>query len=29
VHQAAPYTPPYYGQSIVVNFDANEACRKR
>ena len=29
VHQVAPYNPPYYGQSIVVNFDAKEACAKR
>jgi protein TonB len=29
VHQAAPYSQPYYGQSIVVNFDAKEACAKR
>ncbi len=29
VHAAAPYSPPYYGQSIVVNFDAKEACAKR
>jgi len=29
VRQAAPYSPPYYGQSIVVNFDAKEACAKR
>jgi protein TonB len=29
VHEAAPYSQPYYGQSIVVNFDAKEACAKR
>jgi protein TonB len=29
VRQAAPYSQPYYGQSIVVNFDAKEACAKR
>jgi hypothetical protein len=29
VREAAPYSPPYYGQSIVVNFDAKEACAKR
>jgi outer membrane biosynthesis protein TonB len=29
VRQAAPYSPPYYGQTIVVNFDAKEACAKR
>jgi outer membrane biosynthesis protein TonB len=29
VREAAPYPPPYYGQSIVVNFDAKEACAKR
>jgi hypothetical protein len=29
VQQAAPYAPPYYGQAIVVNFDAKEACAKR
>jgi protein TonB len=29
VQQAAPYAPPYYGQPIVVNFDAKEACAKR
>jgi periplasmic protein TonB len=29
VHEAAPYGQPYYGQSIVVNFDAKEACAKR
>jgi outer membrane biosynthesis protein TonB len=29
VRQAEPYAEPYYGQSIVVNFDAKEACAKR
>ncbi|HZZ90111.1 MAG TPA: energy transducer TonB [Caulobacteraceae bacterium] len=29
VRRAAPYSEPYYGQSIVVNFDAKEACAKR
>jgi hypothetical protein len=29
VREAAPYPSPYYGQSIVVNFDAKEACAKR
>jgi outer membrane biosynthesis protein TonB len=29
VRQAAPYSQPYYGQPIVVNFDAKEACAKR
>jgi outer membrane biosynthesis protein TonB len=29
VRQAAPYSAPYYGQSITVNFDAKEACAKR
>jgi hypothetical protein len=29
VHQAEPYSQPYYGQAIVVNFDAKEACAKR
>ena len=29
VREAAPYSQPYYGQSIVVNFDAKEACAKR
>jgi protein TonB len=29
VRQAAPYSQPYYGQAIVVNFDAMEACAKR
>ncbi len=29
VHEAAPYSQPYYGQSIVVNFDAKEACAER
>ncbi|MGH6956374.1 MAG: energy transducer TonB, partial [Caulobacteraceae bacterium] len=29
VRQAAPYSEPYYGQSIVVNFDAKEACANR
>jgi hypothetical protein len=29
VREAAPYTPPYYGQTITVNFDAKEACAKR
>jgi hypothetical protein len=29
VQEAAPYAPPYYGQPIVVNFDAKEACAKR
>ena len=29
VREAAPYTQPYYGQAIVVNFDAKEACAKR
>jgi periplasmic protein TonB len=29
IHRAAPYSEPYYGQSITVNFDAKEACAKR
>jgi outer membrane biosynthesis protein TonB len=29
VHRAAPYSEPYYGQTITVNFDAKEACAKR
>jgi outer membrane biosynthesis protein TonB len=29
IRQAAPYSAPYYGQSITVNFDAKEACAKR
>jgi len=29
VQEAAPYAAPYYGQPIVVNFDAKEACAKR
>jgi protein TonB len=29
VREAAPYSQPYYGQAIVVNFDAKEACAKR
>jgi outer membrane biosynthesis protein TonB len=29
VQQAAPYSQPYYGQNITVNFDAKEACAKR
>lgn len=29
IRQAAPYSPPYYGQAITVNFDAKEACAKR
>jgi outer membrane biosynthesis protein TonB len=29
VREAAPYAPPYYGQTITVNFDAKEACAKR
>jgi outer membrane biosynthesis protein TonB len=29
IHRAAPYSAPYYGQSITVNFDAKEACAKR
>ena len=29
VHEAAPYGQPYYGQAIIVNFDAKEACAKR
>jgi outer membrane biosynthesis protein TonB len=29
VQQAAPYSQPYYGQTITVNFDAKEACAKR
>jgi hypothetical protein len=29
VREAAPYPEPYYGQTIVVNFDAKEACAKR
>jgi outer membrane biosynthesis protein TonB len=29
IRQAAPYSEPYYGQSITVNFDAKEACAKR
>jgi len=29
VQEAAPYSQPYYGQSITVNFDAKEACAKR
>jgi protein TonB len=29
VHQAVPYAQPYYGQTIIVNFDAKEACSKR
>ena len=29
VREAAPYSPPYYGQTITVNFDAKEACAKR
>jgi outer membrane biosynthesis protein TonB len=29
VQEAAPYSQPYYGQTITVNFDAKEACAKR
>jgi protein TonB len=29
VREAAPYSQPYYGQAIVVNFDAKEACARR
>lgn len=29
VREAAPYSAPYYGQPITVNFDAKEACAKR
>ena len=29
VREAAPYSQPYYGQTILVNFDAKEACAKR
>ena len=29
IREAAPYSPPYYGQTITVNFDAKEACAKR
>ncbi len=29
IREAAPYSPPYYGQAITVNFDAKEACAKR
>lgn len=29
VREAAPYGEPYYGQTIIVNFDAKEACAKR
>jgi hypothetical protein len=29
VQQAEPYSQPYYGQTIIVNFDAKEACAKQ
>ncbi|HTX48767.1 MAG TPA: hypothetical protein VME40_05185 [Caulobacteraceae bacterium] len=29
IHEAEPLAPPYYGQTITVNFDAKEACRNR
>jgi outer membrane biosynthesis protein TonB len=29
IREAAPYSTPYYGQAITVNFDAKEACAKR
>ncbi|HEY1425463.1 MAG TPA: energy transducer TonB [Caulobacteraceae bacterium] len=29
IREAAPYSAPYYGQPITVNFDAKEACAKR
>lgn len=29
IREAAPYSAPYYGQAITVNFDAKEACAKR
>jgi len=29
VHRAEPFAEPYYGQTIVVNFDAKEACSNR
>ena len=29
IHRAVPYSEPYYGQSITVNFDAKEACARR
>jgi hypothetical protein len=29
IHEAEPLTPPYYGQTITVNFDAKEACHNR
>jgi outer membrane biosynthesis protein TonB len=29
IREAAPYSQPYYGQAITVNFDAKEACAKR
>ena len=29
VRRAEPYAEPYYGQRVVVNFNAREACAKR
>jgi hypothetical protein len=29
LQQAAPYSEPYWGQAIVVNFDAKEPCANR
>ncbi|MFI4976579.1 MAG: energy transducer TonB [Caulobacterales bacterium] len=29
VREAEPYPEPYYGQKLVVNFDAREACAKQ
>ena len=29
IRRAAPYSAPYYGQAITVNFDAKEACANR
>jgi len=29
VREAEPYAQPFRGQTIVVNFNAKEACAKR